>query len=341
MAQTMVYVGNAETQDISVFRLQDDGDLTLAETKRIPGPEKPGFSTPMAVSPDKRFLFVGLRNEPYSVVTFHIDPAKGTLTFVGSGPLADQMAYIATDRTGRFLFAASYQGSKVTVSPIAEGGIVGATHQLIGTKPNAHCIVPTKSNAYVLHTSLGGDVVHQQKFDAATGELSPNDPYERAVRAKAGPRHIVFSNDEFAAYLINELDGSIYVFAFDAGKGTLGSEIQIVNGLPPDFSGTASAADIHLTPNGRFLYASQRNSNTLAAFKVGPGGKLAPVGHYPTETQPRGFNIDPSGRYLFAVGQLSHGMTGYAIDQADGTLTVMKKHPVGRNPNWIEFVTLS
>jgi 6-phosphogluconolactonase len=335
-----MYVGNAETQDINVFRLKDDGDLTPTETKRIPGPEKPGFSTPMAVSPDKRFLFVGLRNEPYSVVTFHIDPAKGTLTFVGSGPLADQMAYISTDRTGRFLFAASYQGSKVTVSPIAQGGIVGATHQVVNTKPNAHCIVPTRSNRHVLHTSLGGDVVHQQKFDAAKGELSPNDPYERVVRAKAGPRHIVFSNDETIAYLINELDGSIYVFPFDAGKGTLGGEIQVVNALPPDFSGTASAADIHLTPNGRFLYASQRNANTLAAFKVGSDGKLTPVGHYPTETQPRGFNIDPSGRYLFAVGQLSHGMTSYAIDQASGALTVLKQHPVGRNPNWIEFLTL-
>jgi 6-phosphogluconolactonase len=335
-----MYVGNAETQDIGVFRLREDGDLVPVETRRIPGPEKPGFSTPMAVNPDKRFLFVGLRNEPYSVVTFHIDPAKGTLTFVGSGPLADQMAYISTDRTGRFLFAASYQGSKVTVSPIAQGGIVGATHQVVSTKPNAHCIVPTRSNRHVLHTSLGGDVVHQQTFDAATGELSPNQPYERAVRAKAGPRHIVFSSDETIAYLINELDGSICVFPFDAGEGTLGDEIQVVNALPPDFTGKASAADLHLTPNGKFLYASQRNANTLAAFRVAPDGKLIPVGHYPTETQPRGFNIDPSGRYLFAVGQLSHGMTSYAIDQESGALTVLRKHPVGRNPNWIEFVVL-
>jgi 6-phosphogluconolactonase len=341
MAQTFAYVGNAETQDVSGFRLQDNGDLIPVETKSIPGPAKPGFSTPMAVSPDKRFLFVGLRNEPYSVVTFHIDPAKGTLTFVGSGPLADQMAYLSTDGTGRFLFAASYQGSKVTVSPIADGGIVGVTHQIVATKPSAHCIVPTRSNRHVLHTSLGGDVVHQQTFDAAKGTLAPNDPYERPVRAKAGPRHIVFSNDETRAYLMNELDGSIYVFPFDAGKGTLGTELQIVSAVPAGITEKPSGADIHLTPNGKFLYASERASNTLAAFRVISGGKLEPAGNYPTETTPRGFNIDPSGRYLYAVGQASHSMTSYAIDQTTGALTVLKKHAVGKNPNWIEFVAFS
>lgn len=340
MAQTFVYVGNAESQDVSVFKFQDNGDLVPIETKAIPGPAKPGFSTPMAVSPDKRFLFVGLRNEPFSVVTFHIDPSNGTLSFVGSGPLADQMAYLSTDRTGKFLFAASYQGSKVSVSPIVEGGIVGAPHQVIATKPNAHCIVPTRSNRYVLHTSLGGYVVHQQKFDAVKGELTPNDPYEKAVRAKAGPRHIVLSADETRAYLMNELDGSIYVFAFDAGKGTLGTELQVVSGVPAGLSEKPAGADIHLTPNGKFLYVSERTSNTLAAFKVVADGKLEHVGNYPTETTPRGFNIDPSGRYLYAVGQASHSMTSYAIDQTAGTLAVLKKHAVGKNPNWIEFVVL-
>ncbi len=340
MPETIVYVGNAESQDISILRLREDGELIPFKTVPIPGPSQPGSSTPMAFSPDRRFLFVGLRNEPFSVVTFHVDPATGIPNFIGSGPLPDQMAYLSVDRTGRFLFGASYQGNKVMVSPILEGGIVGPAHQVVTTRPSAHCIIPTRSNRHVLHTSLGGDCVHQQKFDAATGTLTPNEPYERAVRAKAGPRHIIFSEDEAFAYLLNELDGSIYVFPFDAAKGTLVKETQIVSALPKGFSGTPAAADIHLTPGGKFLYASERGSDTLAAFSVGKDGRLSPVGNYPTETQPRGFNIDPSGSFLLAVGQKSHSLTAYAIDPVSGALTTLKRYPVGKNPNWIEFLTL-
>jgi 6-phosphogluconolactonase len=339
MARTVVYVANAESQSISMF-LMHGTELEPAGTVAIPGPEKRAFSTPMALSPDRRFLFVGLRNEPYSVVTFSIDPASGALNFIGSGPLADQMCYLSVDRTGRYLFAASYQGSKVTVSPIAEGGLCGPAHQIIPTKPKAHCIVPTRANRHVLHTSLGGGVVYQQRFDPGTGMLSPNDPPERGVRAGAGPRHITLSQDETRAYLINELDASLYVFPFDCGTGALGAEIQIVDTLPEGFSGTPSAAEIRLTPSGRFLYTSERTSNTLAAFRVAADGKLTLIGHYPTETVPRGFNIDPSGHVLLAVGQESHSMTSYAIDQMTGELITLKRHAVGRNPNWVEFVVL-
>src|SRR5262249_20863765 len=95
---------------------------------------------------------------------------------------------------------------------------------------------------------------------------------------------------------------------------------------------------IHLTPDGRFLYASERTSSTLAAFKVDPeSGKVTPLGSVPTEKQPRGFAIDPSGRVLVAVGEVSNAMTVYAIDQAGGTLKLLQSIPVGKKPNWVEF----
>lgn len=101
------------------------------------------------------------------------------------------------------------------------------------------------------------------------------------------------------------------------------------------------AADIHLTPDGRFLYASERTSSTIAAFRVnGDSGKLALIGNYPTETQPRGFNIDPEGKYLLAVGQKSHSMSTYEIDQKTGALRRLSHLDVGKNPNWVEIVAL-
>jgi 6-phosphogluconolactonase len=341
-AATFVYVGNADSQDITILELKPNGDLTPVETTAVPGPAKPGSSLPLAVSPDKKRLYAGLRNEPYSVVTFAIDAKTGKLKPVGPGPLADSMAYISTDRSGKFLLSASYGGNKVAVNPIGPDGVVQSAQQVMPTEPNAHCIVADPSNRYVLHTSLGGDLVYQEKFDAKTGKLTPNDPPRVSVKAKAGARHLVFSPNKKFVYLVDELDASIYVFPWDAKKGTLSKEVQVTSALPKGFEGKPWAADIHLTPDGKHLYASERTTSTLAAFSVDPKtGLLTSIDSYPTEKQPRGFNIDPTGRYLLAVGQLSNSMTVYAIDKATGKLSKLKDYPVGKNPNWVEVVGLS
>ena len=339
-AATFVYVGNADSQDVSVLELKSSGDLTPVETKAVPGPPKPGGSLPLAVSPDKKRLYVGLRNEPYSAVTFAIDGKTGKLSLVGPGPLANSMAYVVTDRSGKFLLSASYGGNKITVNPIGQDEIVQPAQQIMATQPNAHCILPDPSNRYVLHTSLGGDLVYQEKFDAKTGQLTPNDPPSISVKAKAGARHLVFSPNQKFVYLINELDASIYVFPWDAKTGTLKKEVQVTTSLPKGFDGKPWAADIHLTPDGKFLYASERTSSTLTAFSVDPKtGVLTSINSFPTEKQPRGFNIDPTGRYLLSVGQLSNSMTSYAIDKASGKLTKLKEYPMGKNPNWVEIVS--
>ena len=112
--------------------------------------------------------------------------------------------------------------------------------------------------------------------------------------------------------------------------------------MPKGFEGKPWAADIHLTPDGKYLYASERTTSTLAAFKVDPKtGMLTSIDSFATEKQPRGFSIDPTGRYLLAAGQLSNSMTAYAIDKATGKLTKLKDYSVGKNPNWVEIVAFS
>ncbi len=309
-AATFVYVGNAETNEIYVLQLdRRNGDLAIVEKVPIPGIEKPGISTPMSVSPDRRFLYVGTRGEPKVAAGFAIDPSSGKLKHVASGPLADSLAYIAVDRTGRFLLGASYPGHKVA---------------------NRHVLVPT----------LGNDRVNQFTFDAATGKLAPTNSPAAEVKPKAGPRHFVYHPGGKLVYVIGELDGAVYVFDYDAATGDL-TQKQSVSALPPDFQGKPSAADLHVTPDGKFLYASERTSSTLAGFRVDPAkGTLTPIGSVPTEKQPRGFAIDTSGRHLLAVGQLSHGLSSYAIDPATGKLTKLKEYPMGKNPNWIEIIDL-
>src|SRR6266571_5559871 len=176
-AATFVYVGNAESNEIHVLQLdRQSGDLTVIEKVAIPGITKPGISTPMAVSPDRRFLYVGTRGEPKLAVGFAIDPASGRLKHVASGPLADSMAYIATDRTGKFLLGASYPGHKLTVNPIGPPGTVQPPHQVLTDHPNAHSILADASNRHVLAATLGNDRVNQFKFDESTGMLAPNTP---------------------------------------------------------------------------------------------------------------------------------------------------------------------
>ncbi len=340
-AVTFVYVGNAESNEIYVLQLAPhNGDLTLIQKVAIPDIVKPGGSTPLAVTPDKRLLIAATRGDPMVAASYRIDPVTGKLAHIGNRPLVDSMAYIVTDRAGKYLLSASYPGHKVVVNSITPDGFVEAPTQVMGTEPNAHAIMPDPANRYVLVASLGGDIVKQLKFDAGAGRLSPNDPPAAGVKPKAGPRHFRFHPNGKLVYLLNELNASVDVFDYDADKGTLKPK-QTVDALPAGFQGKIWAADIHLTPDGKFLYASERGTNTLAAFRINSAsGTLALIEHTPTEQQPRGFAIDPFGRYLLAVGQLSHQMTSYRIDAETGKLTRLKEYPMGKNPNWIEIIEL-
>jgi len=211
-AVTFVYVGNAESNEIYVLQLAPhNGDLTLIQKVAIPDILKPGGSTPLAVTPDKRLLIAATRGDPMVAASYRIDPVTGKLAHIGNRPLVDSMAYIVTDRTGKYLLSASYPGHKVVVNSITLDGFVEAPTQVMGTEPNAHAIMPDPANRYVLVASLGGDIVKQLKFDAGAGRLSPNDPPAAGVKPKAGPRHFRFHPNGKLVYLLNELNASVDV----------------------------------------------------------------------------------------------------------------------------------
>jgi len=142
-------------------------------------------------------------------------------------------------------------------------------------------------------------------------------------------------------YLITETTATIGTYAVDKDKGTL-SELQFVD--TGDYNGkdSAAASDIHVTPDGKFVYGAVRTTSTLHGFKTAADtGTLTPVGKWPTEKTPRGFNIDPRGRFLLSVGLDSNAMTVYRIDPQSGALTDLTQYPMGQQPNWIEIVDLS
>jgi 6-phosphogluconolactonase len=335
-AATVVYVSNADSQEISVLALdRARGELQPLETIPVGG-----TVMPLALSPDRHVLYAALRSQPYRVVSLAIDPASGRLRKLGESALADSMANIDVDRTGRWLFAASYPGAKISVNDIGKDGVVGAVQQVIATGPYAHSIHADASNRLVLATSLGGDVVSVWHFDAQTGRLTPNDPPQVNAPTKSGPRHLVWDKAQRFVYVVSELDASLAVYAWDGTRGVL-SELQRTTTLPAGFAGKPWAADLHLSPDGRFLYASERTSSTISTYRVDAStGLLQPLGQTPTEKTPRGFAIDSSGRFLIAAGQESGSVSLHAIDPASGALGVPKRVSVGKNPNWVEIVDL-
>jgi 6-phosphogluconolactonase len=352
-ATNYVYVSNAEDSTIGMYTLASDGTLT-------PGPSVVAgkLVMPMSVSPDKRFLFAAVRTKPYSVITYTIDPKTGALTQLSKAPLAESFPYISTDRTGRFLFGAGYGGNMVSVNAIGKDGKVSEPLQVIPTARNAHCIVIDRTNRYVFVPHLGSDEVFQFRFHAKTGKLKANTPPLLLMKAGTGPRHIIISSDNKFAYLLSEMVGTVTTLSLDAQTGLLSpvSEVKIlppdsklVPGLPRlpagqgeeprDVSKDIWAADLHLTPDGKFLYAVERTSNTISAFSVdGASGKLTYLSNTPTEKQPRSFAIDPTGKYMVVSGELSDTISVYAIDE-NGGLKLLKKYPTGKDSNWVEIVS--
>ena len=356
-AGTFVYVSNAEDGDIGTYRLQPDGALTpgarVAAAKVV---------MPMAVSPDRRFLYAGVRSKPYSVHVYSIDAGTGALKPQSVSPLAESFPYISLDRTGRFLFGASYGSHLISVNAVgADGRVAAPPLQMIPVGRNAHSIRTDASNRFVFVPALGTDEIFQLTFDAKSGRLSSNTPAVALMKASTGPRHFITSRDNKFLYALSELLATVTTFSLDAGTGLL-TEVSSASGLPADSKlvpgaprgavGTPGgppprntdndiwAADIHMTPDGRFLYISERTSSTLGAFGVDAAtGKLAYLGSTPTEKQPRGFAIDPKGKFLVATGEKSDTLSVYAVDPASGALKLLQKYPAGKGANWVEIVS--
>jgi 6-phosphogluconolactonase len=339
--QTVVYVSNAGSKDIYCLAMnRDTGEMTMIEKIPVPGSEKTTpTSLPMTTSRDRKFLYAQLRSEPYPVSTFQIDHATGKLSNIATTPLVDQMAYINTDRTGKYLLAASYVGAKLAIYPIdPKTGIVDSkATQLLDTKPKCHCVYVGAAN-HIYVPVLGGDEVLELNLDESAGTVTPNGPGAVHTKEGAGPRHLTIHPNGRWAYLITETTATIGQYDVAPATGQL-TEVQFVD--TGDYKEQPAASDIHVTPNGHFLYGAERKTSMLIGFRIDEkNGKLTKIGSFPTEKTPRGFNIDPRGKFLLAVGMDSASMTVYQI-AADGRLGPVKQYPMGTNPNWVEIVDLT
>lgn len=363
-AKTLVYVSSAEDGQINSYVMNPHAGILTPQARTSAGK----LVMPMTVSPDKRHLYAVVRSQPLSIITYSINPKTGSLKQQATAPLPDSMAYISRDARGRFLFTASYGGNKIAVNPVDKTGIATKpASQIIPTGQMAHCIIPDNTNHYVFATNLGSNQILQFKLNADSGQLTPNQPAYIKFPAEHGPRHMTLSPDNKFMYVINELSGDVTQLALNkTGTLTYLSDTPSVpadSGLQPGLareamSTTATsasntkaanagdvariwAADIQITPNGKYIYTSERTSSKVALLTVNPlTGKPAYVTHYATEKQPRGIKIDPTGQYLAVTGEKSDRLSMFRIHPDNGHLTLIGRYPVGHDATWVEFVEL-
>ncbi|QHM70335.1 6-phosphogluconolactonase [Mixta intestinalis] len=323
----VVYTASPESQQIHVWQMSDDGALTLLQVVDVAGQVQP-----MVVNPSQPFLYVGVRPQ-FRVIAYRIAD-DGTLSEAGQASLPGSPTHISTDRHGNFLFCGSYNDACVSISPIGADGVPLEPGQVIKGLEGCHSANIGSDNQTLFVPALKQDRICL--FDVhATGKLTPHQQEQVTTVEGAGPRHMVFHPNRQYAYCVNELNSTVDVWQLNNAHGQVEC-VQSLDMQPADFNGTRWAADIHLTPDGRHLYACDRTSSTLTIFSVSEDGGLLNVeGHQPTETQPRGFNIDSRGEYLVAAGQKSHHIEVYRIAADRGLLTPLARYAVGQGPMWV------
>jgi 6-phosphogluconolactonase len=328
-----VYIGTyTKGKGQGIVRLDMDAE-TGALTSRgvVAEAVNPSFLT---LSPDSKFLYsVSEVSGQPGVAAFAVDAATGGLKELnrqptgGGGP-----CHVAVDPTGRYLLVANYGGGSVSVVPIRPDGSLGERTDLKQHRggsgvvksrqegPHAHSVTLDPTGRRVVVADLGLDQLLVYSLDPATGKLTLADTV--ASSPGAGPRHFAFHPNGRLAFAINELDSTLTAYRYDPETGKL-SAVATARTLPEGFTGGNTTAEVRVHPGGKFVYASNRGHDSIAAFAVdGETGRLTPLGHTPTEGKtPRNFNIDPTGRFLLAANQNSGNVVAFRIDPATGQLT--------------------
>jgi len=300
-----------------------------------------------------------------TVSAFAIDRTSGQLKLLntvpsgGAGP-----TYVSLHPSGKHLLVANYFGGSVAVVPVQEDGSLAtasdvkidegeigptkATHAPPGSfafsghdRTHAHIIEPDPSGKHVLHVDLGLDRIFSWKFDAAAGKLVANDPHATALPPGDGPRHFDFHPNGRWLYSIQEEGSTVVLFDYDGESGRL-TERQMLSTLPPGYAGSNFCSGIHVSHDGRHLYAGNRLHDSIAIFAIGGDGTLSYLGEEWTRgNYPRSFQFDPTGRFLYVCNQRADHLATFRVDAATGRLEFAGHYtPVG-NPSMLTFLDLA
>jgi 6-phosphogluconolactonase (cycloisomerase 2 family) len=338
-AEPFVYVGGSYNSDpsrnaISTFtRNRTTGLLTLVTVTKAPN--NPSF---LALDRTKRFLYAG--NEVFNsngAVTAYQANSDGSLAFINAAPNASPPgagpAHISIHPSGKYLLAASWGGASFSVLPILENGGVGnPTDSLIHqgnlgpgqTQAHPHMIETDPSGKFILLTDLGQDRIYIFTLDLTRGKLSPGPTPFVETRPGSGPRHFVFHPNGGTMYSINEIGSTIDVYRWTSATGSLARE-NTVSTLPLGYRGVNTCAEIAVSPDGRFLYATNRGFDSIVSFALSPRGAIRadakPNWTWTRGETPRQFTLTPDGRFLYVGNSATNMIAVFAVHPSTGALT--------------------
>lgn len=272
------------------------------------------------IAPDRKTLYAVTETTDGQINALSLN-ANGDPTLLNRQPTGSGPAHVSVHPSGKHLVTSMYGAGSVAVHPILAGGRVGPVsdvkvHPGTGAKPaHAHQIVVDPSGQWLLSVDLGLDLVFSYGLDATTGRLT--EVGQTRFKAGAGPRHLAFHPNRQFAYVANELDSTVTVCTWNAGRLTTGQTLSTLLTQPParNFPG-----EIAVSPDGRFVYVSNRGHNSVAVFAVGAGGASLRLLATPTcgGDWPRHLAIEPSGRWLYTANQRSGSVVWYPLNVTTG-----------------------
>ncbi len=314
-------------------------DPATAKLESLGGVGQAANPSFLALSADGRFLYTVDELAEFegqnggAMTAFAVERSTGKLTFLNTEPThAQHPCHVCLDPSGRWAFASNYSGGSLSILPVEADGRLGVVGSLIQNhghgihkqqnSAHVHSTLFDPTGRYLLVSDLGIDRILIYDFDASTGKPHAHSPSEIRTDAGAGPRHMTFHPNGHWFYQINELNGSVGVYAFDAAHGTF-AHLQTISTLPAGFHGENNSADIHVSASGKFLYASNRGYDSIAVFAIdAQTGQLSLV-EWVTENihWPRNFALDATGEYLLVANQHNSTIATFRIDAATGRLT--------------------
>lgn len=322
-------------------------DQSTGESRRLTGLK--GISNPSFVifnADGTKIYSVGEDPGSSSTVnTIAFDRDSLTMKLIDSSPTGGGApCHVALSPDGTHVLTANYMGGNATIYPLDSLGVPYGEPQVIrftGTgpdkerqsQPHAHFATFTPDGRHLWVTDLGTDRIHTFPVTGGKSLIDTTAMADITVAPKAGPRHVAFHPSLKRAYLIDEIDGQVNVIDIESASP------KIVQRIAADSVGAEGSGDIHLTPDGRHLYASNRlKADGLAIFKVdGKTGLLTRTGYQPTAPHPRNFAITPNGRFLLLASRDGNVIEIYSIDPETGALTPTDKSISTSKPVCLKF----
>jgi 6-phosphogluconolactonase len=370
--------GAQRAEGIFVYRMDAESG-SMEQIQAVESGPEPSF---LALHPNRRYLYSVNEASEGQACAFAVDPASGQLSFLNREGLGSAgPCYAAVSPDGKWLLTANYSGGSLSVLPIGGDGRLGPKSQVVqhegssadaetaytvrdergtlavlekhasgqGVMPDrqeaahAHSAIFDPGQRLVLAADLGMDRVWVYGFDFERGRITAAEPpLGVSSRAGAGPRHMAFHPNGRYLYVANELDSTLDMLAWDGESGSL-RPMQTLSTLPEGFSEESWVADIHFTPDGRFLYVSNRGHDSLACFRAdAESGQLTPAGHFSTQgSWPRNFGITPDGRFLLAANQKGDSIVVFRLEAETGRLEPSGAVVSVRAPMFVSAVDLT